>query len=94
MAMFTSHYGGAMKAKPKENVLSIRLDKQLSQRLDGLAAATDRSRSFLAAEAVEAYVSVQEWQVAAIQEGLRQARAGQYADPVRIAALLKRAKAS
>ena len=83
-----------MKAKPKEDVLSIRLDRQLSQRLAGLAEATDRSRSFLAAEAVEAYVSIQEWQVAAIKEGLRQVKAGQFADPARINALLKRTKAS
>jgi RHH-type rel operon transcriptional repressor/antitoxin RelB len=56
--------------------LSIRVPEELSERLDALAKATDRSKSFLAVQAIEEFVTVQEWQVAAIQEGIAEADAG------------------
>jgi predicted transcriptional regulator len=37
--------------------VSVRLDKDLLDELDGLAAALDRSRTFLITEAVRAYLS-------------------------------------
>jgi RHH-type rel operon transcriptional repressor/antitoxin RelB len=56
--------------------LSIRVPEELSVRLDALAKATDRSKSFLAVQAIEEFVTVQEWQVAAIKEGIAEADAG------------------
>jgi predicted transcriptional regulator len=56
--------------------LSIRVPEELSERLDALAKATDRSKSFLAVQAIEEFVTVQEWQVAAIMEGIAEADAG------------------
>ncbi len=44
--------------------LSIRLDAEVKRRLDALAERTNRSKSFLAAEAIAAYVSSEEWQLA------------------------------
>ncbi len=44
--------------------------------MDALAKATDRSKSFLAVQAIEEFVTIQEWQVAAIDEGIAEADAG------------------
>jgi predicted transcriptional regulator len=66
-------YGVIMrKAAP----LSIRVPEEPAERLDALAKATDRSKSFLAVQAIEEFVTVQEWQVAAIMEGIAEADAG------------------
>ncbi|NKB58279.1 MAG: ribbon-helix-helix protein, CopG family [Alphaproteobacteria bacterium] len=51
-------------------VLSVRIDKSVKDRLAKLAANMKRSQSFLAAEAIEEFVDVQEWQVAGINEAL------------------------
>ena len=59
--------------------MTIRLDKELKEGLDRLAAATHRSKSFLAAEAVRAYVENNEWQVAEIQDAIREANAQDFA---------------
>jgi RHH-type transcriptional regulator, rel operon repressor / antitoxin RelB len=59
--------------------ITARLDLQTKEKLENLAKATRRSRSFLVAEAVRAYVEDQAWQLKAIQEGLRQADAGEFA---------------
>lgn len=78
---------------PKAEVVTVRLDSRLRKRLDALAAATERSNSFLAAEAIQTYLDLQEWQVEAIKEGIRQADAGEFAPPEEIEALLKKHKA-
>ncbi len=51
-------------------VLSVRIDKSVKERLATLADRMKRSQSFLAAEAIEEFVSVQEWQIAGIHEAL------------------------
>lgn len=59
-----------------KNVMTIRIDQETRQRLDRMAQATARTRSFLVADAIQEYLSLNEWQVEAIQEGVRQADAG------------------
>lgn len=59
--------------------VSGRVAQDISVRLDALANATARSRSFLVEEALRAYVEDQEWQIAAIREGLELDKAGDYA---------------
>jgi predicted transcriptional regulator len=83
-----------MKTKSKEEIVSVRLKGGVSKRLEALAEATDRSRSFLAAEAIEQYLELQEWQIQAVQVGLAQAEAGQFATPAQVKAAFKRAKAN
>ncbi|MGZ8299750.1 MAG: CopG family ribbon-helix-helix protein [Rhodoplanes sp.] len=41
----------------------MRVDSSVKRRLEKLAKSTGRSRSFLAAEAIDAYLDVNEWQV-------------------------------
>lgn len=62
-----------------DSVLTLRIDAKLRKRLDNLAESTQRSRSFLAAEAIREYVDVNEWQVAEIKKGLAEADAGDFA---------------
>jgi RHH-type transcriptional regulator, rel operon repressor / antitoxin RelB len=56
--------------------ITVRIPTKLKNRLNKLADATARSRSWLAAHALEMYVNDQEWQIAAIQKGRKRARAG------------------
>lgn len=56
--------------------MTIRLDPQLKAKLGRLADGTRRSRSFLAAEAVEAYVDRELAIIEGIERGLADAKAG------------------
>jgi RHH-type rel operon transcriptional repressor/antitoxin RelB len=58
------------------SLLSIRVKDELKQKLDSLAEATQRSKSFLATEALERYVELESWQVSHIRKGIRQADEG------------------
>jgi predicted transcriptional regulator len=55
---------------------TVRVPADLRKRLDKLAKAVDRSRSWLTADALRTYVAAQQWQLAEIEEGLRDAEAG------------------
>ena len=59
--------------------MTIRLEPELKQRLDQLAKATHRSKSFLAAEALRDFVELNEWQVEEIQSALKEADSGDFA---------------
>jgi RHH-type transcriptional regulator, rel operon repressor / antitoxin RelB len=48
------------------DTFSVRLDRATKARLQKLAKSTGRSRAFLAAEAIEEYLDINEWQVAGI----------------------------
>jgi predicted transcriptional regulator len=50
--------------------LSIRIDAGTKRRLDALSKRSKRSKSFLAAEAIAAYVESEEWQLGEIQAGI------------------------
>lgn len=59
--------------------ITTRLDKDTIEKLEKLAGATKRSKSYLVAEAVDKYLREQEWQVDAIKEGVLQAKKGDFA---------------
>ncbi len=48
------------------DTVSVRLARSTKQRLQQLAKSTGRSRAFLAAEAIEEYLDINEWQVAGV----------------------------
>lgn len=52
---------------------TVRVPADLKKRLDRLAKVVDRSRSWLAADALRSYVEDQQWQLADIEEGLADA---------------------
>jgi RHH-type transcriptional regulator, rel operon repressor / antitoxin RelB len=61
------------------NVMTVRVETDVKQRLEKLAKATARTKSFLAAEAIRAYLDLNEWQVSEIEAGLREADAELFA---------------
>ena len=58
---------------------TIRLDDEMLAKLDALAADTDRSRSWIAARAIEDYVALNAWQIARIKDGIAEADRGEFA---------------
>lgn len=65
--------------------MTIRLESELKDRLDKLARATRRSKSFLAAEAVREYVELHDWQTREIQTALKEADAEDFASESEVA---------
>lgn len=59
-------------------IITLRLDSKLKKKLDKLSKATERSRSYLAAEAIREFVALNEWQIEEIKKGLREADAGDF----------------
>jgi predicted transcriptional regulator len=59
--------------------ITIRLDSELKDRLESLAVATQRSKSFLASEAIRDFVELNEWQVSEIQAAIKEADDGDFA---------------
>ena len=59
--------------------MTIRLDPELKQQLDMLAEATNRSKSFLAVEALRDFVEINQWQIQEITDALKEADDGKFA---------------
>jgi predicted transcriptional regulator len=57
-------------------LVSTRVSTEVAKRLAALAQSTHRSKSFLAAQAIEEFLNVQEWHVEAIKEGIAAAERG------------------
>jgi predicted transcriptional regulator len=55
------------------SVLTVRIDNKTKLMLDKLAGATRRTKSFLAAEAIERYIQLEAWQVQEIKLALKEA---------------------
>lgn len=72
--------------------MTVRLEDEVKDRLDVLAASTQRSKSFLAAEAIKEYVENNEWQISEIHAALAEAEAGEFAGGKDVAALAKKWK--
>lgn len=56
---------------------TVRVDANVKKRLEKLAKSTGRSRSFLAAEAINEYLDVNEWQVAGVKHAIEEADRGE-----------------
>lgn len=53
--------------------LSVRISPKMRHQLNELADATGRTKSYLAAEAIEHYLAMQAWQVQAIESAVKKA---------------------
>ncbi|RVA17836.1 ribbon-helix-helix protein, CopG family [Mesorhizobium sp. M7A.F.Ca.CA.004.11.2.1] len=67
---------------------TVRLPDDTTNRLDQLAEKLDRSRSYVAAKAIEDFVARQEWQLAEIEAGLVEAERGEFASEQELAAVI------
>ena len=71
-----------MRTEPEREMtaaFTVRLDEETLAALDRLAERTERPRSWLVTRAVEEYLSVNEWQIARIEEGIADADRGDFA---------------
>ena len=71
----TNHNGGMSTAGT--TVITTRIDAALRAKLEALARSTKRSKSFLAAEAIAAYVELNEWQIGEITAGVAELDSGE-----------------
>ena len=71
-------------------VLTIKVDRKTKAGLEKLAKETRRSESRLAAEAIRSYVDINEWQIAAIKRGIKEADAGNFATDQEVQATFKK----
>ena len=66
------------RSKPV-NAFTVRLHDESAAKLDLLAEKLDRSRAYVAAQAIEDFIAREEWQLAEIEAGVNEARAGDFA---------------
>jgi predicted transcriptional regulator len=71
-------------------VLTLRVDAKIKAKLDKLAQATKRSKSFLAAEAIERYLEVEAWQIKEIEQAIKEADAGYFVSDTEFAKIVKK----
>lgn len=64
------------RAQTMTETLSIRIDAETKKRLDALSKRSRRSKSFLAAEAITAYVESEEWRIGELQAGITELQSG------------------
>lgn len=69
--------------------LSIRIGAETKQRLDALSKRSKRSKSFLAAAAIAAYVESEEWQLGEIHAGIDNLDSGQVVSHEKVSKWLK-----
>ncbi|MCZ0941604.1 MAG: CopG family ribbon-helix-helix protein [Gammaproteobacteria bacterium] len=67
--------------------VTIRLESELKQRLEQLAESMQRSKSFLAAQAIRDFVDLNEWQVQEIEQAIVEADRGEFASDQDVAAV-------
>ena len=72
--------------------MTIRLEDDVKDRLDSLSAATHRSKSFLAAEAIREFVEINDWQLGEIKTAMAEADAGDFASEKEVRALARKWK--
>ena len=65
-----------MTTTTKREQVSFKLETNTKRRLEALAAATRRTKTFVLEEAINQYLDVNEWQIKSIEEGLADAKAG------------------
>lgn len=60
--------------------LTIRIDEETKERLERLAEATARSKSYLVTSAINGFIEANEWQVRAIEKAIKSADEGRFVD--------------
>jgi RHH-type rel operon transcriptional repressor/antitoxin RelB len=71
-------------------VLTVRLNHDTKQKLEQLANATHRTKSFLAVEAINRYLEIEAWQIAEIEQALVEADKADFASEDEVNALAKK----
>ena len=69
---------------------TIRLSDDATKKLDALAARLDRSRSYVAVQAIEEFIAREAWSLAEIEAGLAEAERGEFASEADIDAVIRK----
>ncbi|GLS17163.1 hypothetical protein GCM10007874_01780 [Labrys miyagiensis] len=69
---------------------TVRIPDDAAEKLDSLAAKLDRSRSYVAAKAIEEFIARENWQLAEIEAGLIEARRGDFASEAEVEAVISK----
>ena len=67
--------------------INVRLPEALYNQIEELAKATARTKSFLTIDALTHYVQSESWQIRDIQEGMKEADAGEFATDQQVKAV-------
>ena len=70
--------------------ISLRIENKKIQEIDELAKISKRDRTFIINEAIEAYLSVQTWQLAHITQSVSDADSGKFASDRDVEKVLKK----
>jgi RHH-type rel operon transcriptional repressor/antitoxin RelB len=74
---FESNDAGTVMSVADTVVVTARIDAALKAKLEALARSMKRSKSYLAAEAIAAYVELHEWQIGEIEAGIAELDRGE-----------------
>ncbi len=74
----------------ESSVLALRVSAKTKSQLEKLAAATNRSKSFLASEALERYLKLEAWQIKEIKQVLKETDAEEFASDKDLAKAIKK----
>lgn len=69
------------------SMMSMRLPDELTNQLDALAAATGRTKSFLAGQAIRDFIERESWQVAEITQAITEADKGEFSSDEEVNAI-------
>jgi predicted transcriptional regulator len=67
---------------------TLRLPDDMTDKLDALASKLDRSRSYVAIQAISDFIARESWQLANIEAGLEEAQRGDFASDAEVATVL------
>lgn len=70
--------------------INVRLPEALYNQIEELPKATARTKRFLAIDALTSYVQSEAWQIRDIQEGIKEADAGEFASEEQVQAVFKK----
>ncbi|MGD0568776.1 MAG: hypothetical protein ABSA78_10255 [Candidatus Sulfotelmatobacter sp.] len=74
----------------EKQTISFRLESDKVSALDALASSLDRDRTYLLAEAVQAYLDTQQWHLEQVRAGMAEADAGKVIDHRKVKAMTAR----
>lgn len=76
--------------KTMDKIVSFRADSKKIEALDALASVQDRDRSYLLNQAVDNYLDLQQYHLELIENGIREADAGDLVDHSEVKKMISR----
>lgn len=70
--------------------INVRLPEALYNQIEELAKATERTKSFLAIDALTSYVQSESWQIRDIHEGIKEADRGEFSTDRQVKAVFSK----